>query len=224
MGLLYLFLKVFGILVGVFALVMIFFVYPTNVLYNNEKYKIKGEPGLLLIWGVIVLCLINSLMYFFYNYNSNYLCTVTKYIGCGPGTNHIAVYSLMIIHILTYFTYSFLFVNRLYEDIKTNKIDKYLFIFATTCIFFTLLNYNMYGTLYVNRGIMYIPARILLYLSTFSPIYSYLAVNYLVKIEIKKKKKPVKKIEKKDNEKEVKKESDKEVKKDDKKVEKKDKK
>ena len=193
MEFLYLFLKIFGLLIVMFILVMIFFVYPTNILYNNTEYKQKGDAGLLLIWSIIVICLINSLLYYYYNFGTSYLCTVTKYISCSPGSSYIAVYVLLFIHLLITFAFSYLFTNKLYEDIKSKKLDIYLFSYATLCIFLTLLNYKIYNNLYLNQNILYLFVKILLYLVTFSPIYSYLIINLVIKHKPKKKKKKKKK-------------------------------
>lgn len=189
MDILYLFLKIFGLLILMFALVMIFFIYPTNILYHNEEYKPKGEPDVLFVWGIIIVCLVDSLLYYYYNFGTSYLCTISKYWVCSSRISHLAVHVLLLLHLAVSVAFSYLFTNRLVEYIKSKKLDAYLFSFATASIILVLINYNIYDNLFLNRNILYFNVRIMLYIVTFSPIYSYLLVNLFLKRRPKKKKK-----------------------------------
>ena len=197
MGIVLLFLKVFGLLILMFLGVMAFFVYPVNILYTNEKFTSRGDARLLFIWGIIFVALIDCLLYFFYHYGTSYLCTVSKYITCSSSVNVVAVYMLMFIHIIVNFGFAYLYMNYLFTFIKTKMLDSMLFMYAFIVVLMIIVNREIYGVLFSNINIIYYFVRGLLYLVVLSPLYTFLVLALLSKIDFKKKKKVKKKVEEK---------------------------
>lgn len=199
MGVVEIFIKVFGLTIILFLSVLGLFVYPTNRLYENEDLEPRGDTNILLIWATIMLTLITSLLYFYYHLGNSYLCSVSSYFSCAESFS-IAVYVLMLIHLLVIFVFSLFFTNKLIEVIKSKKLDIYLFAYASLNIFLVLFNYQIYEVLFTNQNLLYFIVRILLYLVTFAPVYSFFIITLFVspiKIERKKKKKKDKKKTKK---------------------------
>ncbi len=197
MGIVLLFLKVFGLLILMFLGVMVFFVYPVNILYTNEKFTSRGDARVLFIWGIIFVALIDCLLYFFYHYGTSYLCTVSRYITCSSSVNVVAVYMLMLIHIIVNFGFAYLYMNYLFTFIKTKMLDSMLFMYAFIVVLMIIINREIYGVLFSNINIIYYFVRGLLYLVVFSPLYTFLVLALLSKIDFKKKKKVKKKVEEK---------------------------
>ena len=197
MGIVLLFLKVFGLLILMFLGVMGFFVYPVNILYTNEKFTSRGDARVLFIWGLIFVVLIDCLLYFFYHYGTSYLCTVSRYITCSSSVNVVAVYMLMLIHIIVNFGFAYLYMNYLFTFIKTKMLDSVLFMYAFIVVLMIIVNREIYGVLFSNINIIYYFVRGLLYLVVFSPLYTFLVLALLSKIDFKKKKKVKKKVDEK---------------------------
>lgn len=199
MGVVEIFIKVFGLTVILFLGVLGLFVYPTNRMYEKEDLEPRGEPNILLIWSSIMLAFITVLLYFYYHLGNSYLCSISSYFACAEKIN-IAVYVLMFIHLLAIFIFSLFFTNKLAEVIKSKKLDIYLFAYASLSIFLVLFNYQIYEVLFKNEKLLYLFVRIFLYLVTYAPIYSFFIITLFVspiKIEKKKKKKKDKKKTKK---------------------------
>ena len=197
MGIVLLFLKVFGLLILMLLGVMVFFVYPVNILYTNEKFTSRGDARVLFIWGLIFVVLIDCLLYFFYHYGTSYLCTVSRYITCSSSVNVVAVYMLMLIHIIVNFGFAYLYMNYLFTFIKTKMLDSVLFMYAFIVVLMIIVNREIYGVLFSNINIIYYFVRGLLYLVVFSPLYTFLVLALLSKIDFKKKKKVKKKVDEK---------------------------
>ncbi len=190
-----LFGKVFGLLIVLFIGVMILFVYPTNILYKSEKFEPKGDTGKLLIGSAIFLTIITILLYYYYHISNSYMCMISSYFDCLSDGNSIGIYILLVIHLLLILTFNLAFTNHLKEIIKSKKLDIYLFLFASGSIFLVIFNYRLYENIFTNEALIYFPIRLLLYIVVYSPLYSYLLINYVLKPN--KKRKPKKKIMKK---------------------------
>ena len=127
MGVVEIFIKVFGLTIILFLGVLGLFVYPTNRMYEKEDLEPRGEPNILLIWSSIMLAFITGLLYFYYHLGNSYLCSISSYFTCAEKLN-IAVYVLMFIHLLVIFVFSLFFTNKLVEVLKSKKLDIYLFV------------------------------------------------------------------------------------------------
>lgn len=186
-----LFGKVFGLLIVLFIGVMALFVYPTNILYKNEKIDPKWDTKKFFAGSIIFLVIITGLLYYFYHVSGNYMCNISKYFDCIDGKYSIGIYVLILIHLALIFAYNLFFINRLKDIIKSNKLDIYLFLFASSSIFLVLFNYEVYENIFSNMALVYWPVKILLYLVVYSPLYAYLTINYILKPKEKQKKKRV---------------------------------
>ena len=112
MGVVEIFIKVFGLTVILFLGVLGLFVYPTNRMYEKEDLEPRGEPNILLIWSSIMLAFITVLLYFYYHLGNSYLCSISSYFACAEKIN-IAVYVLMFIHLLAIFIFSLFFTRTI---------------------------------------------------------------------------------------------------------------
>ncbi len=187
--------KVFGLLIVLFIGVMILFVYPTNILYKSEKFEPKGDTGKILIGTTVFLTIITILLYYYYHISNSYMCNISSYFECISKGSSFGIYILLFIHFILILTVNLAFINHLKGIIKSKKLDIYLFLFASGSIFLVLLNYSLYENLFTNEALLYIPVRVLLYIVTYSPLYLFLLINYVLKPNEKRKSK--KKIMKK---------------------------
>jgi len=187
--------KVFGLLIILFIGVMILFVYPTNILYKSEKFEPKGDTGKILIGTTVFLTIITILLYYYYHISNSYMCSISSYFDCISKGSSIGVYILLSIHLFLILIFNLAFTNYLKEIIKSKKLDIYLFLFASGSIFLVLLNYRLYENIFTNEALLYFPIRVLLYIVVYSPLYSFLLINYILKPNLKRKSK--KKIMKK---------------------------
>lgn len=187
--------KIFGLLIFLFIGVMILFVYPTNILYKSEKFEPKGDTGKILIGTSVFLIIITILLYYYYHISNSYMCSISSYFDCLSRGSTTGIYILLSIHLLLILTFNLAFTNHLKEIIKSKKLDIYLFLFASGSIFLVLFNYKLYENLFTNADLIYFPIRLFLYIVVYSPLYSFLLINYILKPN--KKRKPKKKIMKK---------------------------
>ena len=70
-------------------------------------------------------------------------------------------------------------------------------MYAFIVVLMIIVNREIYGVLFSNINIIYYFVRGLLYLVVFSPLYTFLVLALLSKIDFKKKKKVKKKVEEK---------------------------
>jgi magnesium-transporting ATPase (P-type) len=187
--------KVFGLLIFLFIGVMILFVYPTNILYKSEKFEPKGDTGKILIGTSVFLTIITILLYYYYHISNSYMCNISSYFDCLSRGSSTGIYILLSIHLLLILTFNLAFTNHLKEIIKSKKLDIYLFLFASCSIFLVLFNYKLYENIFTNADLIYSHIRLFLYIVVYSPIYSFLLINYILKPNEKRKSK--KKIMKK---------------------------
>jgi magnesium-transporting ATPase (P-type) len=187
--------KVFGLLIILFIGVMILFVYPTNILYKNEKIEPKGDTDKILIGTAIFLAVIIILLYYYYHISNSYMCNISAYFDCLNDSSSLGIYVLLFIHLALIIAFNLAFINKLKELIKSKKLDMYLFLFASGSIFLVLFNYKIYENIFENEILVYLPIRMLLYLIVYSPVYLYLLINYI--LNPTKRKKSKKKVTKK---------------------------
>ncbi len=187
--------KVFGLLIILFIGVMILFVYPTNLLFKNEKLEPKGDTDKILIGTSIFLAIIMILLYYYYHISNSYMCNISSYFDCLRNGSSLGIYILLLIHLILIIVFNLAFINKLKEVIKSKKLDIYLFIFASLSIFLVLFNYKIYENIFDNETLIYFQIRVLLYLIVYSPLYSYLLINYI--LNPVKRKKIKKKVTKK---------------------------
>ncbi len=181
--------KVFGLLIILFIGVMILFVYPTNILYKSEKFEPKGDTSKILIGTTIFLAIITILLYYYYHISNNYMCAISSYFDCLNKGSSIGIYILLFIHLILIVAVNLAFTNSLKEVIKSKKLDIYLFLFASASIFLVLFNYKLYENIFTNAALIYFPIKVLLYIVVYSPLYSYLLINYILKPYQKRKSK-----------------------------------
>jgi len=179
--------KVFGLLIVLFIGVMILFVYPTNILYKSEKFEPKGDTGKILIGTSVFLTIITILLYYYYHISNSYMCSISSYFDCLSKGGSTGIYILLSIHLLLVLIFNLAFINYLKEIIKSKKLDIYLFLFASGSIFLVLFNYKLYENIFTNEDLIYFSIRVLLYAVVYSPLYSFLLINYILKPNAKRK-------------------------------------
>lgn len=179
--------KVFGLLILLFIGVMILFVYPVNILYKNEKLEPKGDTSKIFIGTSIFFAVIMILLYYYYHISNNYMCNISSYFDCLKNDSSLGIYILLFIHLLLVLTLNLTFINKLKEIIKSKKLDTYLFLFASVSIFLVLFNYRVYENIFSNETLIYLQMRILLYVIVYSPLYSFLLINYVLNLNRRKK-------------------------------------
>lgn len=196
MNLLFVFFKVFSLLILLFSLIILFFIYPTNLLYNNEKIQPKGETNQLLIGSFILVMIINVLLYLYYHANTGYLCSISSYYDCINSNGTFVIYILLFIQSFTFALFNVFFINKVKEVIDTKKLDLYIFLFSSASILLTLVNYKIYENIYSNASLIYNISMLLVIMVTFEPVYLFLLINVILKPKKQIKKKKRKSIKK----------------------------
>lgn len=195
MDILFIFFKLFSMLILLFLAIIFLFIYPTNILYNNEKIESKGETNELLIGTFILMIVIDILLYLYYHTNSGYLCTISSYYECTNSSGFFAIYVLLFIQSISFILFNVAVINKIKEIIVTKKLDWYIFTFSSISILLTLLNYKIYANIYANAALIHIIPLLLVIIVTFAPTYLYLVINLVLKPKkVKKKKKKKKSI------------------------------
>lgn len=196
MNLLFVFFKVFSLLILLFSLIILFFIYPTNLLYNNEKIQPKGETNQLLIGSFILVMIINVLLYLYYHANTGYLCSISSYYDCINSNGTFVIYILLFIQSFTFALFNVFFINKVKEVIDTKKLDLYIFLFSSASILLALVNYKIYENIYSNASLIYNISMLLVIMVTFEPVYLFLLINVILKPKKQIKKKKRKSIKK----------------------------
>lgn len=177
----FMFFQIFMVLILIFVGVLLLFVLPTNMLFNNTKFESKGDSFKILMGSFLFLVVVSIMLYFYYHLGNNYMCNISKYYECLGDNFTFGVYLLFIIHYFLILLFNICFINALKDVIYSKKLDIYLFIFATASICLTLFNFSVYELVINDMSLLYLFVRVILYILLLSPLYTYLLINILIK-------------------------------------------